>query len=55
LPQWTGSIRNSQGDATSRTCEAALRDGFGAIITTRPEQVAAINRAFAALGADADG
>lgn len=44
-----------QGDAAARTCEAALRDGFGAIITTRPEQVAAINRAFAALRADAAG
>ncbi|MHB0950401.1 MAG: hypothetical protein ACYC10_00550 [Allorhizobium sp.] len=44
-----------QGDAAARTCEAALRDGFGAIITTRPEHVAAINRAFAALGAEAAG
>ncbi len=44
-----------QGDTAARTCEAAFRDGFGAIITTRPEQVAAINRAFSAFGAEAFG
>jgi len=44
-----------QRDAAARICEAAFRDGFGAIITTQPEQVAAINHAFAVLGAAAAG
>ncbi|MFA7413763.1 MAG: hypothetical protein WC048_04700 [Rhizobium sp.] len=43
------------GDAAARMCEAAFRDGFRAIITTRPEQVAVIDHAFAVLGAEAAG